>query len=156
MLNCDCSIQYLKPLNCVQKKKKKWAQACLKMLSTKCIYKSYIFDIYIYKQDSVLIWIYALIHLAPEGVVSDVLLGSLESFGSSSIILPSPCRPYQRWTLSDIPYRTQHRKEKKMEIELAFYLFERLLIAHQRIWLACLKLLSTKSIYKSYIFDIYV
>ena len=26
---------------------KKWAQACLKMLSTKCVYKSYIFNIYV-------------------------------------------------------------------------------------------------------------
>ena len=27
--------------------KKEWTQACLKMLSTKCIYKSYIFNIYV-------------------------------------------------------------------------------------------------------------
>ena len=26
---------------------KKWAQACLKMLSMKCVSKSYIFDIYV-------------------------------------------------------------------------------------------------------------
>ena len=35
----------------------------------------------------------------PEGVVSDVLLGFLESFGSSNIILPSPSRSYQRWSV---------------------------------------------------------
>ena len=32
----------------------KWAQANLKMLSTKCVYKSYIHLIYIYKKDLVL------------------------------------------------------------------------------------------------------
>ena len=37
--------------------------------------------------------IYALIHLAPEGVVNDILIGSLGSFGTSNIILPSPADP---------------------------------------------------------------
>ena len=38
--------QYLKLFNCVQKR----AQACLKMLSTKCVYKSYIISISMYKE----------------------------------------------------------------------------------------------------------
>ena len=33
--------QYVKPFNCVEKR----AQACFKMLSRKCIYESYIFNI---------------------------------------------------------------------------------------------------------------
>ena len=87
--------------------------------------------IYIY-----ILWIYALIHIMPEGVISDVLLGSLESFGSSNIILPSPCRPYQIWSVSDTPYHSRNvGKKKKMEIELAFYLFGQLLTTHPCIWL---------------------
>ena len=39
--------QYLRPFNCVQKR----AQACLRMLSTKWVYKSYIYLTYMYKLD---------------------------------------------------------------------------------------------------------
>ena len=54
------------------------------------IFYIHISYIYIY------IYIYALIDWAPEGVVSDVLIGPLESFGYSNIMLPSSSRPYQR------------------------------------------------------------
>ena len=37
----------MKPFKCVQIR----IQACLSMLSTKCVYKSYIYSIYIYKED---------------------------------------------------------------------------------------------------------
>ena len=41
-------LQYVKPFNRAQKKKKKkWAPAHLKKLSTKCVYKSYICNIYV-------------------------------------------------------------------------------------------------------------
>ena len=42
MLNCDSYIAILE--TCAQKK----AQPRLRMLSTKCVYKSYVFDIYVY------------------------------------------------------------------------------------------------------------
>ena len=45
MLNCECYIVMLKWFNCVQKR----SQACFRMLSTKCVYKSYIFNIYVLK-----------------------------------------------------------------------------------------------------------
>ena len=48
--NC-ITLQYLKPVKCVQKKnEEKCSQAHLKMLSKKCVYKSSIW-IYMYKQD---------------------------------------------------------------------------------------------------------
>ena len=39
--------QYLKPFNCLQKR----AQAHIRILSTKCVNKSYIYLIYMYKVD---------------------------------------------------------------------------------------------------------
>ena len=48
-------------------------------------------------------WIYALILLMPESVVSDVLLSSLRSVVSVNIILPTPSRPNQRWPVSYTP-----------------------------------------------------
>ena len=58
----------------------------------------------------------------PEGVVSDVLLGSLGSFESSNIILPSPSRPYQWWSVTDMPSHSSNigKKEKKNYIGLLF------------------------------------
>ena len=61
---------------------------------------------------------YALIHLALEGVVSDVLLGSLGSFVSSNIIFPSPSRPYQRLIISDMPSSLCKSGKKKKAIYL--------------------------------------
>ena len=46
MLNCDCYLAILETI-CVQKR----AQTCWRMLSTKCVYKSYICLIYMYKDD---------------------------------------------------------------------------------------------------------
>ena len=45
MLNCYCYVAILKPFN---RELKKWAQAHFKMLSRKCVNKSYIFDIYVW------------------------------------------------------------------------------------------------------------
>ena len=43
--------QYLKPFNSVEKNDRRLV---LKMLSTKCVYKSYTFNIYMYKDGLVL------------------------------------------------------------------------------------------------------
>ena len=56
------------------------------------------------------------IHLAPKGVVSDVLIGS-------NIILPSPSRPYQRWSVSDPPPSLRNIGKKESKIELTIYWF---------------------------------
>ena len=44
MLNCYCYTAIYKAFNCMQKK---LALTCSKMLSTKCVYKSYVFNIYV-------------------------------------------------------------------------------------------------------------
>ena len=63
------------------------------------LYISSDINLFLNTQD-IYIYIY-LIYLALEGVVSDVLLGFFESFGFSNIMLHSPSRPYQRWSVFD-------------------------------------------------------
>ena len=51
ILNCDFYIAIFETIQLRAKKKKKWAQAHLDMLSRKCVYESDIYLIYKYKED---------------------------------------------------------------------------------------------------------